>query len=88
MTGPCAGFKGEEIIHYAYGGPMSATGNPEKSPLKMGGDVGQYQCGNMAAVAALAALSVVERSGRGVHVDLSNIETQVASIDRRMTYLL
>ena len=88
MTGPYAGFKGEEIIHYAYGGPMSATGNPEKSPLKMGGDIGQYQCGNMAAVAALAALSVVERSGQGVHVDLSNIETQVASIDRRMTYLL
>ena len=54
----------------------------------MGGDLGQYQCGSVGAVAALGALAVAERSGRGVWIDLANVETQVASIDRRMTYLL
>ena len=54
----------------------------------MGGDLGQYQCGSVGAVAALAALAVAERSGRGVWIDLANTETQVGSIDRRMTYLL
>ena len=88
LTGPLAGYAGEEIVHYAYGGPMSATGGAEREPLKMGGAVGQYQCGNVAAVAVLAALAVAEGSGEGVHIDLANVETQVCSIDRRMTYLL
>jgi crotonobetainyl-CoA:carnitine CoA-transferase CaiB-like acyl-CoA transferase len=88
LTGPLAGSVGEEIVHYAYGGPMSATGAPEREPLKMGGAIGQYQCGSVAAVAVLAALAVAEASGDGVHIDLSNVETQVCSIDRRMTYLL
>ena len=88
LTGPLAGRKGAEIVHYAFGGPMSATGNPEREPLKMGGELGQYQCGTIGAVATLAGLAVVARSGEGVHVDLSYVETQIGSIDRRMTYLL
>lgn len=88
LTGPYAGFVGEEIVHYAYGGPMSATGSPEREPVKMGSAVGQYQAGSVAAVAALAGLSLAGLRGDGVHIDLSNIDTQVGSIDRRMTYLL
>jgi crotonobetainyl-CoA:carnitine CoA-transferase CaiB-like acyl-CoA transferase len=88
QTGPYAGYKGSEIVHYAVGGPMSASGKPEREPVKMGADLGQYQCGNMGAVAALAAVTMAQRSGEGVHIDLANVESQVASIDRRMTYLL
>ena len=87
-TGPYAGFRGEEIVHYAYGGPMSATGAEDREPLKMGAAIGQYQCGAVAAVSVLAGLAMAERDGRGVHIDLANVETQVGSIDRRMTYLL
>lgn len=88
LTGPYAGFKGEEIVHYALGGPMASTGNPDREPLKMGGDIGQYQCGTVGAVAAMAALRMAAHSGRGTHIDLANTETQVCSIDRRMAYLL
>lgn len=87
-TGPYAGFRGEEIVHYAIGGPMSASGNPDREPVKMGGDIGQYQCGTVAAVAALAGLATAAGRGRGVAIDLSNVETQIGTIDRRMTYLL
>ena len=87
LTGPHAGFAGEEIIHYAYGGPMSAAGSIEGGPLKMGGDIGQYQCGTVGAVSVMAGLALAGQ-GDGVHIDLSNVETQVGSIDRRMTYLL
>ncbi|MEM7337570.1 MAG: CoA transferase [Actinomycetota bacterium] len=87
-TGPYAGFHGEEIVHFALGGPMSATGDPDREPVKMGAALGQYQCGTIAALAALSALRVKEQRGSGVHVDLANVETQVGSIDRRMTYLL
>jgi crotonobetainyl-CoA:carnitine CoA-transferase CaiB-like acyl-CoA transferase len=88
LTGPYAGYAGEEIVHYAFGGPMSATGAEDREPLKMGGAVGQYQCGSVAAVSALAGAVLAGRDGEGVHVDLANVETQVGSIDRRMTYLL
>ena len=88
QSGPYAGFVGEEIVHYALGGPMSATGQASREPVKMGGEIGQYQCGGIGATAALGALRLAEQSGRSVHVDLSNVDTQVTSIDRRMTYLL
>lgn len=87
-SGPYAGYKGEEIVHYAFGGPMASTGNPDREPLKMGGDIGQYQCGTVAAVAAMAALQVAAQSGEGTIIDIANTETQVCSIDRRMAYLL
>ena len=88
LTGPYAGYQGEEIVHFAAGGPMSATGSPEREPLKMGADVGQYECGTIAGVSVLAALETRRRGGGGCHIDLSNVETQVGSIDRRMSYLL
>ncbi|MEM9615711.1 MAG: CoA transferase [Actinomycetota bacterium] len=88
LHGPYAGYRGEEIVHYAVGGPMSATGDPEREPVKMGADLGQYQCGTVAAVATLAALGTAARTGAGLTVDLANVDTQIGSIDRRMTYLL
>ena len=88
LTGSYNWCRGEEIVHYAIGGPMSATGDPDREPLKMGGDIGQYQCGSLAATATLAALASQQRNGRSIHVDMSNVDTQITSIDRRMTFLL
>ncbi len=87
QDGPYAHYKGEEIVSYAMGGPMSSTGLDEREPLKMAGSVISYQCGNLAATATLAAVLVAEQSGEGVHVDVSNLESQEASIDRRLAFL-
>jgi len=88
LTGPYAQYQGEEIVHIALGGPLSASGMPDREPVKMGADLGQYQCGTIAAVAALGAVLGAEQHGIGTHIDLANTETQLSSIDRRMTYLL
>ena len=88
LTGPYAGYQGEEIVHLAVGGPMSASGSPDREPLKMGGAIGQYQCGTIAALAALSGLALTTDGRGGALVDLANVETQVGTIDRRMTYLL
>lgn len=82
-----AGYRGTEIVHYAMGGPMHATGVAEREPLKLAGHVVSYQCGAMAAAATMAALLVAEQSGEGVHVDIANFETQAGSIDRRLVFL-
>ena len=82
-----AGYRGSEIVLYAMGGPMHATGVAEREPLKLAGHLVSYQCGTMAAVATLAALTVAEQSGTGIHVDVANLETQAGSIDRRLVFL-
>jgi crotonobetainyl-CoA:carnitine CoA-transferase CaiB-like acyl-CoA transferase len=82
-----AEYRATEIVQYAMGGPMHATGVAEREPLKLAGHVVSYQCGAMAATATMAALLVAEQSGRGAHVDISNFETQAGSIDRRMVFL-
>lgn len=88
QTGPYAQFQGEEIVYYAMGGAMSGTGVEEREPVKLGGNIVQYQCGNLAAMATVAALLTVEAGHEAIHLDLSQFESQAASIDRRTTFLL
>jgi len=87
-TGPRAGEPANDLIAYAAGGPLHATGLADREPIKLAGRVVEYQCGAVAAVASLAALAVADQSGTGTHVDVSNFETQAASIDRRMALQL
>lgn len=88
QDGPYAHFVGEDIVTYAMGGPMFSTGVETLEPVKLGGNLTSYQCGNLAATAGLAALTMAERSGEPVHVDLSMFEAQAGSVDRRVSYLL
>ncbi|MFN0028079.1 MAG: CaiB/BaiF CoA transferase family protein [Acidimicrobiales bacterium] len=87
QDGPYAAMAGSEIALYAMGGPMHATGLAEREPLKLAGQLIAYQCGTVAAVATLGALLMAEQGGVGTHIDVSNLETQAASIDRRMVFL-
>ena len=88
QTGPYSHFVGEDIVTYAMGGPMFSTGVSTREPVKLGGNLTSYQCGNLAATASLAALTMAERSGEPVHIDLSMFEAQAGSVDRRVSYLL
>ena len=88
QTGPYRDYKSEEIVTYAMGGPMSATGQPEREPIKLGGNVIQYHAGASAAVAAMTALWAAEETGRGDHVDVSMMRAQASSMDRRTTMLV
>lgn len=89
QDGPYASYQGEEIVYYAMGGPMNSTGVPEREPVKLGGNIVQYQAGNLAATATMAALLVARQSeGEPVHVDVSIFEAQEGSIDRRLTFLV
>ncbi|MDA3039038.1 MAG: CoA transferase [Actinomycetota bacterium] len=87
QDGPYAAYRGSEIVSYAMGGPMHATGVAERAPVKLAGQLISYQCGAIAAVATLGALLMAEESGVGSHVDVANFETQAGSIDRRMVFL-
>ena len=88
QTGPYRDWRGSEIIFYGMGGELYSTGVAEKEPLKLGGTVGLYQSGVMAAFATLGAVLGARSEGVGQHVDISLMEVQAGSIDRRMSMLL
>lgn len=88
QTGPYRDFKASEIVEYAMGGEMYSTGIDSREPLKLGGNVGQYQAGTVASVATMGALFSAGSQEVGQHVDVSIMETQAGSTDRRAIYLL
>ena len=88
QSGPYRDFKASEIVEYAMGGEMYSTGMEGREPLKVGGNVIQYQAGTVAAVATMAAFYAAENQEIGQHVDVSIMETQAGTIDRRSAHLL
>ncbi|MCE2456893.1 MAG: CoA transferase [Dehalococcoidia bacterium] len=88
QTGPYRDWRGSEVIFYGMGGELYSTGVAEKEPVKLGGTVGLYQSGVMAAFATLGAVLGSKVDGSGQHIDISLMEVQTGSIDRRMSMLM
>lgn len=88
QTGPYRDFKASDIIIYGMGGAMFCNGLPEKEPLKKALTATLFQCGAMAAVATMMAFYMNQLQGIGQQVDVSMMETQLGTIDRRMAQLL
>ena len=95
QTGPYRDYRGSEIVFYGMGGEMHSTGLADREPLKLGGNVGLYQAGAVAAVATMGAILAggfddpnPEGSTLGQHIDVSILETQLGSVDRRQSALL
>jgi len=87
-SGPYRDFRLTDIVLYAMGGEMYATGAPGREPLKLMDGVAQYQVSAVAAAATMGAIIGARTRGRGQHVEVSCFEAQVGSIDRRATNLL
>ena len=88
QSGPYADYEGSELIYYGMGGPMLGNGEEDREPLKLGGYMQEYQTGNVAATATIAALMVAEEQNEPTHVDVSGFEVGLTSADRRTTFLL
>lgn len=78
QTGPYAARAGYDFIIQAMGGAMSLTGEPDGPPQKSGVAYADLFTGLYATVAILAALRERDRSGRGAHIDMALLDTQVA----------
>jgi crotonobetainyl-CoA:carnitine CoA-transferase CaiB-like acyl-CoA transferase len=78
QTGPYKDRAGYDFIIQGMGGAMSLTGEPDGEPQKAGIAYADLFTGLYASVAILAALRERDRSGRGAHVDMALLDTQVA----------
>ena len=80
-TGPWSGKPAYDLIVQAVGGLMSLTGAPGGSPTKAGTSVGDITGGHFAVFGIAAALYHRERTGRGMMVDVSMLDGQVAILE-------
>lgn len=64
----------------AEAGLMHITGEKESTPVKVGVAITDLTTGMYAHSAILAALYGRERTGKGVHIDASLFESQIASV--------
>ena len=77
QTGPYAPRAGYDFIIQGMGGIMSLTGEPDGPPQKAGVAYADIFTGVYSTVAILAALRERDRTGRGAHIDMALLDTQV-----------
>jgi len=78
QTGPYARKKGYDTVFQAMGGLMSLTGEKGGGPVKPGLPIADLTSGLWVALGLLAMLAGRNRTGRGVRLDFSMLDGQVA----------
>jgi crotonobetainyl-CoA:carnitine CoA-transferase CaiB-like acyl-CoA transferase len=89
QNGPFAQRAGYDFMIQGMAGVMSITGEPDGSPMKMGVAFSDIFAGLHAVIGILAALYHRERTGKGQHIDISLLDSQVAVLaNQALNYLV
>ncbi|HEY9552057.1 CaiB/BaiF CoA transferase family protein [Allosphingosinicella sp.] len=89
QDGPYAARAGYDFMIQGMGGIMDLTGDPEGEPQKIGVAFADIFTGVYASTAILAALRGRETTGKGCHIDMALLDTQVAVLaNQAMNYLV
>lgn len=89
QDGPYAGRAGYDFMIQGMGGIMDLTGDPDGEPQKIGVAFADIFTGVYASNAILAALHGREATGKGCHIDMALLDTQVAVLaNQAMNYLM
>jgi crotonobetainyl-CoA:carnitine CoA-transferase CaiB-like acyl-CoA transferase len=78
QTGPYAARAGYDLVIQGMGGLMDITGEADGGPQKTGVALADIITGLYGVIAIQAALAQRERTGQGMHIDLSLLDTMVA----------
>lgn len=79
QTGPRRHWRASDTVAQAAGGMLGVNGHPGEAPLRGLGLQAYHSGSTWAAIAALLALFARQRSGRGVHADVS-LQAAVAAM--------
>ncbi|MEE9279821.1 MAG: CoA transferase [Myxococcota bacterium] len=80
-TGPYATRPAYDIVVQGMGGIMSLTGQPDGAPARVGTSLGDIAAGLFTTAGINAALVARERSGLGMKIDVSMLDSQVAILE-------
>jgi crotonobetainyl-CoA:carnitine CoA-transferase CaiB-like acyl-CoA transferase len=80
QSGPYASYRAHDLVLVALGGNASATGDPDRPPIRCTMPTAYYHAAPEAALGVAMALYARETSGRGRFVDVSMHECQLQSL--------
>ena len=80
-TGPYSSRGAVDVIVQGISGLMSITGHPGGPPARAGYSIGDMAGGMYTAIGVLAALHERQASGKGQHVDVAMLDSQVALLE-------
>ena len=80
-SGPYSGRRAYDMIVQGMGGIMSVTGEPGRTPVRVGVSIGDISAGMFLTTGLLMALLKRERSGEGAKVDISMFDCQLAIME-------
>lgn len=78
-SGPLSKKGGYDLMVQAYSGLMSLTGEPDRTPLRVGFSLVDITCGWIAYGGIMTALYQREKTGKGQYVEASLLEGMVSA---------
>ena len=81
QTGPLKTLPAYDMVVQGMGGLMSVTGQPDGKPTRVGTSIGDITAGLFTAIGINAALFDRQKTGKGVKIDVSMLDCQIAILE-------
>ena len=88
QTGPLRDLPAYDMVVQGMGGLMSVTGQPNSEPTRVGTSIGDITAGLFTAIGINAALYDREKTGKGMFIDVSMLDSQIAILENAIARYL
>ena len=88
QTGPLRELPAYDMVVQGMGGLMSVTGQPNSEPTRVGTSIGDITAALFTAIGINAALYDRQKTGKGMFVDVSMLDCQIAILENAIARYL
>ena len=88
QTGPLKELPAYDMVVQGMGGLMSVTGHPNSDPTRVGTSIGDITAGLFTAIGINAALYDRQKTGKGMYIDVSMLDCQIAILENAIARYL
>ena len=88
QTGPMKELPAYDMVVQGMGGLMSVTGQPNTDTTRVGTSIGDITAGLFTTIGINAALYEREKTGRGMQIDVSMLDCQIAILENAIARYL
>ena len=88
QTGPLKELPAYDMVVQGMGGLMSVTGQPNTEPTRVGTSIGDITAGLFTAIGINAALYDRQKTGKGMFIDVSMLDCQIAILENAIARYL
>ena len=88
QTGPLKELPAYDMVVQGMGGLMSVTGHPDSEPTRVGTSIGDITAGLFTTIGINAALYDREKTGKGMFIDVSMLDCQIAILENAIARYL